>query len=81
MMRGGRTRTRTVGPRRARGPVNSRRKNVRRAKRAAVIVGAVKARKRATATRRRRAASASAMPAEAPTKAVKMPRKARIGKR
>lgn len=51
---------------------------MRRAKRAALIVGAVKARKRATATRRRRAA---AVMAEAPTKAVKMPRKARIGKR
>ena len=78
MMRGGRTRSRTVRPKRARGPVRGTRKSVRRAKRAAVIVGAVKARKRAT-TRRRRAAAA--VMAEAPMKAVKMPRKARIGKR
>ena len=67
-----------MGPKRARGPVRGTRKSVRRAKRAAVIVGAVKARKRAT-TRRRRAAAA--VMAEAPMKAVKMPRKARIGKR
>jgi hypothetical protein len=45
-----------------------------------VIVGAVKARKRATASRRRKA-SGAAMPEVAPTKAAKMPRKARIGKR
>ena len=79
MMRGGRTRSRTVGQKRARGPVRGTRKSVRRAKRAAVIVGAVKARKRVTATRRRRAAAA--VMAEAPMKTAKMPRKARIGKR
>lgn len=66
----------------SRGPVSGTRKNVRRAKRAALIVGAVKARKRAT----RRRAAAEAMP-ESPrsmstsTKSAKMPRKARIGKR
>ena len=69
-----------MGQRRAGGPVRGTRKGVRRAKRAAVIVGAVKARKRATATRGRRAAAA--VMAEVPTKAAKkMPRKARIGKR
>ena len=78
MMRGGRTRSRTVVSKRARGPVRGTRKSVRRAKRAAVIVGAVKARKRAT-TRRRRAAAA--VMAEAPMKAAKTPRKARVGKR
>jgi hypothetical protein len=66
-----------VGQRRASGPARTR-KNVRRAKRAALIVGAVKARK--AATRRRRA---SAVAAEAPMKmkSAKAPRKARISKR
>jgi hypothetical protein len=75
MMRGGRTKTRTAG--RARGPVRGTRKNVRRAKRAAVIVGAATARKRATAARGRRAADM----AESQPKAAKTPRKPRIGKR
>ena len=70
-----------MGQKRARGPVRGTRKSVRRAKRAAVIVGAVKARKRVTATRRRRATATAAVMAEAPMKAAKMPRKARIGKR
>ena len=77
MTRGRRTGTRTVGQRRAGGPVRGQRKAVRRAKRAAVIVGAVKARK--AATRRRRAAATVA--AEAPIKRGKAPGKARIAKR
>ena len=83
MMRGGRTRSRTVGQRRAAGPVRGTRKNVRRAKRAALIVGAVKARKRATATatRRRRAAVMVEAPKKAAKVSAKMPHKARIGKR
>lgn len=58
MMRGGRTKSRTVGQRRTRGPVRGTRKNVRSAKRGAVIAGAAQARKRAAAPRRRRAAGA-----------------------
>jgi hypothetical protein len=71
-----------VGQRRASGPVRGTRKSVRRAKRAALIVGAVKARKRATA--RRRPAATAAMvesPIRTGAKPKKMPRKARIGKR
>ena len=70
-----------MGQRRAAGPVRGTRKNVRRAKRAALIVGAVKARKRATATATRRRRAAAAVMVEAPMKAVKTPRKARVGKR
>jgi hypothetical protein len=70
---------------------------VRRAKRAALVVGAAQARKRVAAPRRQRAAVMSGSPSKAarmPAKATgtmpakmsgkmssKMPRKARIGKR
>jgi hypothetical protein len=72
-MRGGRTKSRTVGQRRAGGPVRGTRKRVRRAKRGALIVGAAKARKRAAAPRARRA-SAGPMD-ESRTKAAGTPAK------
>lgn len=72
-MRGRRTKSRTVGQRRVRGPVRGTRKNVRRAKRAALIVGAAKARKRVAVPRRRRAAAAGM--SESPTKTVRTPAK------
>jgi len=78
MLRARKTRGRTVAGTRTSKSASGTRRNVRRAKRAAVAVAAVKAGK-ARATRRRRAATEAMV--ESRMKPAKAPRKVRAGRR